>query len=69
LWALVTAARGKREQQRNNENDPEAAYHSRLVRRAARSYSCRVDRSFQTDARAKPARPDVGIASDAFSFG
>jgi hypothetical protein len=25
----------------------------------------RVDRSFQTDARAKPARPDVGIASDA----
>jgi hypothetical protein len=24
-----------------------------------------VDRSFQTDARAKPARPDVGIASDA----
>jgi hypothetical protein len=25
----------------------------------------RVDRSVQTDARAKPARPDVGIASDA----
>ena len=25
----------------------------------------RVDRSFQTDARAKPARPDVGAASGA----
>jgi len=24
-----------------------------------------IDRSFQTDARAKLARPDVGIASDA----
>jgi hypothetical protein len=27
----------------------------------------RVDRSVQTDARAKPARPEAGIASDALS--
>src|SRR5439155_15435883 len=28
----------------------------------------RVDRSFQTDARAKPAHPEDGIASDALGF-
>src|SRR6266542_1594276 len=62
---LLTAAGGEREQQQKNQNDPEAAHHSRLVPTAARSYSYRVDRSFETDARAKPARPDGGVAKDA----
>src|SRR6266571_9335011 len=34
------------------------------VPRSAPIESDRVDRSFQTDAQAKPARPDGGIASD-----
>jgi len=57
-------ARGPRDPQAPPRTGPEAPFRVTLVR-CGRADSERVDRSVQTAARAKPARPEAGAASGA----
>src|SRR5919201_6970345 len=60
------AAGAKRTKSLGSEAPPSSQVSSAAGRRLrSRSFSGRLHRSFQTDAQAEPARPDVGTASGA----